>query len=1280
MKRTWRTPRPVLMALCVSTIVATATIARAQCTGCTNPSFGPGFQRFGGEQAPFQFAVADFDQDGFEDVAVPSGTYDGSIDVYHGDGRGGFGTPLLVPIGTSTYPRTVAAADVDGDGIADLIATRSDYDYVWVLRADGLGGFEPPVLYHTNGFGPRYVRTADLDSDGRMDLVVSLGTPGIAIFKGIGAGAFAPAVIVPVAAGATDVAIGDFNEDGVPDIIAAGDSLSVLLGDVSGNLNPGVVIPLSKPAWTIRSATLDADNHLDVVTELGGFIFEASIQVFLGDGTGGFAAGQTIDSDVQSADITLADFDGDGRTDLLVAGLLTVYSGNGDGTFAPALETRIPAGAIETGDFTGDGLSDAVVVTAGVYVLPGRSSSGFDFPPTVPVGLTNPNDVVAAKLAGNASLDLVVPGGFATPTVSIFLGAGDGSFGLPTQYPVEGPSAQSVVAAKLNADANVDLAVVNGVNVSVLLGTGGGTFGPPISYDAGPSPLLAAVGDFNGDTKPDLVVTGQPSQILLGDGAGGFGTPSELPGFNGVWPAVADLNHDGFADVLIASGIDVSVYLGHGDGTFDDPVSFYAGGAADPLVLADFDGDGNLDFPVASTEGVAILFGDGSGAFGTPSLVLPGVGGRFVVGDLNQDGHLDLVLSADNGVLVALGDGAGGFATPGAWVSVNGVVAVTTGDFNGDSKLDVATLGFQDLSILLNTNCSVRRLGVSGQPSHCTPAGQPFAPQPSVGVYDDGGNVVHCAAGIVSASLVPGSGTPGAALGGDTTVPAVSGVAAFTDLSVDLGGSGYEIQFSHPAAGVTRSRAFTAGDPPASSVASNSGPFCQGQDLSLYATAVPAALYRWTGPNGFFSTAQSPVIRAATLDAAGEYSVVALVNGCESSAATTTVTALTPAPGPAILGESQVCYGSRLFLHADDGASIHTWYRDGVPIEGATGPVYSVAQAYYNEAGAYSVSSTDATGCTTSMSAEFDVAIVFCHAVAQGLAVDPGGNGVLEPGESTVIDPSWKNRDIVPLNLVGTLGTFAGPPGGAYAIDDGSADYGTIGPDTSADCFAATGDCYSVTVSGTRPATHWDVFLDEKPGLDPAHTWLLHVGGSFADVPTAHSFYSAIETVLHNGITAGCAPGLYCPGNGVTRAQMAVFLLKARNGAAYDPGPASGTVFADVPANSFAAAWIEQLASMGVTSGCGNGNYCPNQIVTRAQMAVFLLKILFTGPSPCTGIFADVPCPDGFAVDYIETIYNEGVTSGCGQSPLVYCPNNPTTRGQMAIFLTRDFSLLLYGP
>jgi hypothetical protein len=144
----------------------------------------------------------------------------------------------------------------------------------------------------------------------------------------------------------------------------------------------------------------------------------------------------------------------------------------------------------------------------------------------------------------------------------------------------------------------------------------------------------------------------------------------------------------------------------------------------------------------------------------------------------------------------------------------------------------------------------------------------------------------------------------------------------------------------------------------------------------------------------------------------------------------------------------------------------------------------------------------------------------------------------------------------------------------------------------------------------------------------------------------------------------------------VTRAQMAVFLLKGVHGSGYTPpAVGSSTGFADVPVTYWAAAWIKQLAVEGITGGCGGGNYCPEGNVTRAQMAVFLLKAKHGSayvPPAATGLFADVPI-GYWARNWIEQLAVEGITAGCGGGN--YCPESNVTRAQMAVFLVKTFNL-----
>jgi hypothetical protein len=301
---------------------------------------------------------------------------------------------------------------------------------------------------------------------------------------------------------------------------------------------------------------------------------------------------------------------------------------------------------------------------------------------------------------------------------------------------------------------------------------------------------------------------------------------------------------------------------------------------------------------------------------------------------------------------------------------------------------------------------------------------------------------------------------------------------------------------------------------------------------------------------------------------------------------------------------------------------------------------------------------------------------------AHGTGATSNLNGVLESGETVVVGPVWQNGTTVTLTFTGAASGLTGPAGPNYGIADAVADYGSAVAGASTDCYTATAahDCYSMTVSGSRPAPHWDAVFDETLSLGGApKSWTLHVGESFTDVPVSQPFYKYIENIFHNGITGGCGAGVYCPSSSATRAQMAVFILKAKHGANYVPPTCSGA-FADVTCPSQFADWIEELYAEGITGGCGVGAYCPDNPVTRAQMAAFLLKAKHGSsyvPPPCTGEFSDESCPSLFA-DWIEELSTEGITAGCGAG--IFCPNVPNTRGQMAVFIVKTFDLLLYGP
>lgn len=187
-------------------------------------------------------------------------------------------------------------------------------------------------------------------------------------------------------------------------------------------------------------------------------------------------------------------------------------------------------------------------------------------------------------------------------------------------------------------------------------------------------------------------------------------------------------------------------------------------------------------------------------------------------------------------------------------------------------------------------------------------------------------------------------------------------------------------------------------------------------------------------------------------------------------------------------------------------------------------------------------------------------------------------------------------------------------------------------------------------------------------------TFTIWQGAHFLDVPPSHSFYEFIGKLSARSVTLGCDAGNYCPDAEVTRAQMAAFIIRALGD--FNPPTPATQRFLDVPPSNGFYAFIDQLAVRQITLGCGGGNYCPADNVTRAQMAAFIIRALhepgYVPPPPAMQRFADVP-PTNLFYAYIEEMAVRGITLGCGGGN--YCPADNVTRAQMAAFLVRAFGL-----
>ncbi len=567
-------------------------------------------------------AIGDVNGDGAVDL-VAADNLNGNLDVLMGNSTGkftlGYSLNLYLDGRTTEYVH-----DLNGDGHLDIVVNNLLGGNTYVLIGNGDGSFQFPVSYPSFG-----LLLADMDGDGHPDLVGTQYGQGVLISKGNPDGTFGPpSVVASTPSNALLGAIGDYNGDGIPDLVFSTPvGVSIALGQGGLTYSPLVSSVAGGPGGNffgpahIAQGDINKDGHNDIAVAADG-----GVLILLGNGDGSFASADFYDVGHTVGAAVVADFDGNGTPDIAVTVPATfprLLLGTGTGTFSlgadqnQSYNSQSPPVGLTVGDFNGDGKPDLDLVQPSnsypygqSFVLFNTGSNRF----STPVGI-NAGPALISDLNGDGRSDLLFLSNFG---ITAMLGQANSTFSTastPLWYATYGVAA----VGDVNNDRKPDLLVYEGPDLRLWTGNGDGTFShstlltmPSGGIYGGDSVVVA---DLDGDGNPDIVVTLGPNggvaigalAIFYGNGDATFQAPSLIPlSHPYAFITVADVNRDNRPDLILTDGGGIAVITNLGNRTFSAEDHYVAGQGVSQLNVVDVNGDGFPDIVAANSGGTTV--------------------------------------------------------------------------------------------------------------------------------------------------------------------------------------------------------------------------------------------------------------------------------------------------------------------------------------------------------------------------------------------------------------------------------------------------------------------------------------------------------------------------------------------------------------------------------------------------------------------------------------------------------------------------------------------------